>query len=270
MELDPRGRSGWAGIAAKLRLDHGDYAGAVLEMRREPPASLAAILPLHERGVRMQDFFDLEGVQTLCEHNVESLPRDAILHAQLGAILEARGRFGEALAEFRAAHSLGTQPSAWRQNSRAWLERAERWATLERTLRQNAPRDAKEAEAFGRIEFRQGRFEESARWFAAAFDGRREQVADFSRLETACAAMKLAEGRRAQGWFEEDLDLRARQVAEGGSAAIAARRVLGAWLVAAELEGVREEAGLAGLPESERERWQKLWASAAEIAERGR
>ena len=74
--------------------------------------------------------------------------------------------------------------------------------------------------------------------------------------------------QRAQTWFAEDLDLRARQLDEGRSGAISVRLALGAWRVAGELAGVREEARLAGLPEPERARWRELWASSATLEER--
>jgi tetratricopeptide (TPR) repeat protein/tRNA A-37 threonylcarbamoyl transferase component Bud32 len=284
LEHDESGRSTGRSIVAQIFLDHGNYEDAVLEMHRTLPASVNAILPLYDRGVRMEDFLDLDAMQAVCEREIARLPEDALGHAHLGAVLDARGRYGAALAEFRTAHSLGTRQPGWRQPSLAWLERADHWAALELRMQRSLedrsePRDPEEAEAFGRIAFRQGLYEASARWFAAALEGRPERVCgDRSRLEAACAAMRVAGAPdgvgpdvwrgRAQTWFAEDLGLRARQVAEGRSGAIAALLGLGAWRVASEFAAVREEGRLDGLPETERGRWRELWASADALAER--
>jgi tetratricopeptide (TPR) repeat protein/tRNA A-37 threonylcarbamoyl transferase component Bud32 len=276
--------SEWGGVAARLLLDYGDYESAVHEMHRTLPAHVYAVLMLHERGVRMEDFLDLSGMEAVCERQVEKLPGDPTVHAQLGAVLEAEGRYSGALAEFRTAHHLGRQQQGWRHPSAAWLERVERWAELEirmqRALDQHGePRDADEAEAFARIAYRKGIFDASARWFAEALGTRKDrQAGELARLEAACAALRVAAASgqagsvawraRAQTWLGEDLGFLERRLGEGRPAAIAARKALGAWRVAPELADVREPARLGELPEAERAGWRELWDRASDLAAR--
>jgi serine/threonine-protein kinase len=269
---DELSQSGWLGFAAQLRLDHGDYEGAVHDMHRALPANVYSVLELHERDVRMEDFFDLAAMQTVCEHQLGALPSDPTVHAQLGAVLQAEGRYGEALAEFRTADHLGRQQQGWRHPSAAWLERAERWAELEIRMQlaldqRGEPRDAEEAEAFARIAYRKGIFDASAQWFAEALGTRKDrEIGEFTRLEAASAALRVAPSSagaerdawraRAKAWLAEDLDLRERQLGEGRPAAITARRVLGAWRVVPELAEV------------EKAEWRELWDRAADLSVR--
>jgi len=95
-----------------------------------------------------------------------------------------------------------------------------------------------------------------------------------ARLEAACAALRCSqrEGEQqraywrslARSWLRDDLQQRAAQI-RSGSAALQARRALGAWQVASELAGVREAQALAALPDAEREEWRALWSSADEL-----
>jgi tetratricopeptide (TPR) repeat protein len=241
-------------------------------MHRALSASAYAVLELHERDVRMEDFLDLATMQAICERQLGPLPGDPTVHAQLGAVLQAEGRYGEALAEFRTAHQLGGQQPGWRRPSALWLERARRWAALEIAMQRalderGEPRDAVEAEAFARIAYRKGIFDASARWFAQALATRKDgEVGEFTRLEAVCAALRVAAPSsaaerdawraRARAWLADDLDSRERQLGEGRPAAITARRVLGAWRIVPELA------------EAQGPEWRELLDRAAGLAQR--
>jgi hypothetical protein len=171
-------------------------------------------------------------------------------------VLEARGRCGEALAEFRIGDLLGQRQQGWERPSAAWLADAERWSAVEMKLDGYFAgaadvSDPSELRDLGILAARRGLAEPAVRCFSAAFarDPACAKGAS-ARLEAACAAIRSGrpvDRGRALAWFREEL------------ADPAARRTLGAWRIARELESVREPAGLESLPEDERIAWRAAW-----------
>jgi tetratricopeptide (TPR) repeat protein len=120
-----------------------------------------------------------------------------------------------------------------------------------------------------------GRPYAAARLYAAVFAARpalADDLASRNRYDAACAAVRAAGGggeepplaeaersglrRQALDWLRADLAPRTR-LRQGGKSAVVA---LKAWLTAAALAGVRDQALLAKLPHDERKQWRRLWA----------
>jgi hypothetical protein len=66
--------------------------------------------------------------------------------------------------------------------------------------------------------------------------------------------------------LREDLALERTRASSGPAESLRARRTLGAWRTARELECVRGDEAIERLPEAERSGWREAWASAAELA----
>jgi tetratricopeptide (TPR) repeat protein len=275
--MDEKGRKDWRGEYATVLLAHGDYEGAVLELRPLEPASVGTILPLFEQDVRLEDFLDLERMQEVCRRDLEQLPSDPERHGRLGAILYGRGRFEEALAEFRTAHLLGSSRQGWRYPSQQWVERAERSAETARRLEGalangTSPRNPQETLAFAEVAWRRHLAEPSARWYTRALESEPSLATrNFVLLEAARAALQCGSSQerwreRALEWMREDLALARTRAASGPAEMLRARRTLGAWRTARELECVRGDDAIERLPEAERSGWRGAWASAAELA----
>jgi tetratricopeptide (TPR) repeat protein len=228
-------------------------------------------------------------MQELCRRDLAQVPADPDCHARLGAVLFGRGRFEEALAELRTAHMLGSSRQAWHYPSQQWVQRAERSAETARRMEKaladgSSPRGAEETLAFAEVASRRGLAGASARWYAQALEsdpslGIRDGVlldAARATLQSLSSAERergsaergrgSAERERALAWLRQDLGRRRTQASAGPAERSAARRALGAWRTARELECVRGDEAILRLPEAERGAWREAWTSAAELA----
>ena len=81
-----------------------------------------------------------------------------------------------------------------------------------------------------------------------------------SMASPAAAAARARFRRQAQAWLHAEVEAQAEQLSGGSPAeAAAARQVLELLRVVPALEGVRDPARLANLPEPERQAWQAFW-----------
>jgi hypothetical protein len=117
--------------------------------------------------------------------------------------------------------------------------------------------------------------------YAAAFADRpalADNLESRDRYHATCAAARAAAGdgpaesrldgqeraelrRQALAWLQADLALRTRLLAGGESVD---RRVM-IWQTERALASVRDPAGLAKLPDAERQQWRRFWADAAAL-----
>src|SRR5262245_59145346 len=128
-------------------------------------------------------------------------------------------------------------------------------------------RPADAAEVAGRV--KRYRDEVAARWRQAELELLLSQVAEQaeraayegeSMASPAAAAARSRFRRQAQAWLRAEVAAQAEQLSGGGpDEAAAARRVLELLRVVPALEGVRNPARLANLPEPERQAWQAFW-----------
>ena len=277
--VDDEGRNRMQRLEGMMLLERGACLEAAPFLRGSRSDPEQSILPLLVQGVRLGDYLDLDALRARLEQRLARDPFSAEAHCQLGALLEASGHHAAALVAFRTGHVLSSTQQAWRYPSSDWLCAAARRAAQETRLVEllaahESPGAADDALELARMASRKGLHEVAARWFAELLEREPERATrPDARLEAACAALRCSElcstsaeecarwRGLARRWLRDELQRRAAELA-AGAAALDARRALGAWQVARELEGVREEARLASLPPTERAEWSALWSSA--------
>jgi tetratricopeptide (TPR) repeat protein len=218
-------------------------------------------------------------------------------HLNLGIIHLHQGRFQDAVEEFRRGHEIGSRRPDWdRLRSARLLRDAERMAALAPRLPAllkgaAQPKDAGERLTLALIcGLHKKCYVAATHWFGEAFIAEPRLAADLDTTRRSCAACfaalagtgqgkdaaALDEGQRARlrrqafDWLRADLALYA-ELAEKGP--IQARGLvqqrLSEWQQDTDLTAVRG-AGLAKLPENEREGWRELWAEVDQLLARVR
>ncbi len=213
-------------------------------------------------------------------------PDLAEAHCNLGFVLRKAGQYGEALEELRRGHEVGSRRPGWRYPSERWIRDTERMVALDARLPavlkgDDRPADAAEALTLAQLcqvrKFHAG----AARLYAGAFQAD-PKLADDRRAQhpynAACLAALAAAGQgkddpppdaaerarlrgQALAWLRGELAAWSRTLGDGKPASrTAALRTLTHWKSDPDLAGVRDEPGLANLPEDERQPWRALWA----------
>ncbi|MFO0842677.1 MAG: tetratricopeptide repeat protein [Gemmataceae bacterium] len=222
-------------------------------------------------------------------------PDDAMAHFNLGMALVQKGQLRDGVEALRRGHQLGSRDPHWALPSAARLASAERMARVADRLPdilagKAKPKDVQER--LGLAEFCaivSKRYAASARFYEGAFAADPKLANDIDagyRYAAACAAALAGCGRgedardldpkdrarlreRALGWLRADLDfVRWVQGFEPGKADPATGEKMRDWQRDSDFAGVRAKAALAGLPQAERQRWQKLWADVADTQAR--
>jgi len=279
-ELDQPGRQRAQGIEGLLLLERGSCIEAARVLHGIQDLRDLPVLRLYMQGVRMHDYLPLDELLASTREMLEHAPSNAELYCQLGALLDASGRYAAALVAFRAGHALASGQQAWSFPSSDWVRATERRAALESRLldllaAHESPAAADDGLELARMAARTGQCEAAARWFAELFEREPARAAEgAARLEAACAALRCSQRMGeseparwrdfARAWLRDELERRTAQV-RSGAAPLEARRALGAWQVASELAGVREAEALASLPDAEREEWRAKWLAAEEL-----
>jgi tetratricopeptide (TPR) repeat protein len=219
-------------------------------------------------------------VEAAIGHYEEALridPNYAEAHCNLGHALQHQGRFEEALVRLKQGHQLGSKRPKWRYSSAQWVRHAERLLLLDGKLPailrgQARPADAEEQLDLAELCRLKKRYAAATRFAADAFVVR-PALADDHRYDAACDAARAGRGqgqdavglsdaekarlrRQAREWLGAELDLRATQLIRDRRAVEGALRH---WLEDPNLDGVRDPASLAQLPEGERREWRSLW-----------
>jgi serine/threonine-protein kinase len=213
-------------------------------------------------------------------------PDYAEAQCNLGLSLVRQGRFVEGRVALLRGHEIGSKQPGWGQPSAQWLRQADRLIQLDGRLTaifddKAQPVDSDEKLALADLcqRYKQ-RYAAAARFYSAAF-AEHPQFADdhkaAHRYNAACAAAqagcgkgedagKLSDKERshwrqeALKWLQADLEFwspKARGEKPGDPAL--AQKTLQGWQKDSDLAGVRDLAALAGLPEAERQAWQKFW-----------
>jgi tetratricopeptide (TPR) repeat protein len=215
-------------------------------------------------------------------------------HCNLGDVLKRQGQFAAAVAPLKRGHELGSKNPRWPYPSARWLQEAERLLALDRKLpailkRKAQPADARERSALAQLCYYKRLYAASARFYADAFAAE-PRLADDSRdphrYDAACSAALAAAGKgadaaqlddgsrarlrgQALAWLRADLRTWAARVEKGTPQEQAeAAKSLRHWQTDPDLAGVRDAAALAGLPQTERADWQRLWADVQALLEK--
>ena len=196
------------------------------------------------------------------------------------------GRYAEALEELRRGHELGSRRPGWRYPSERWVRDTERMAALDARLPavlkgDDHPADAAEALALPRSARSASstpappgstpkHSRQTPSWPTTAGPGTPTTPPAPPRM-AGCgqgqddpppdAAARARLRGQALAWLQGELAAWSRTLGDGKPASrTAALRVLTHWKTDPDLAGVRDEAGLARLPEDERQPWRALWA----------
>jgi serine/threonine-protein kinase len=237
---------------------------------------------------------DLEGAVGCYRAAIDRDPKYAEAHCNLGHVLQASGKFAEALAAFRLGHEIGSQRKGWGYPSAEWVKTCETFLALNAKLPaylsgEAKPTDADEQLVLARLcQEHKKRYTAAVRFFTAAFAAEPKLAEDLQqphRYNAACAAALAGCGigedgatlddkerarlrQQALTWLRADLAAFEKLVAGGKreDRALAQQRMQ-QWQQDADFISVRGDA-VAKLPELEREGWRKLWEDVESMRKR--
>lgn len=204
------------------------------------------------------------------------------------------GRYAEALEEVRRGHELGSRRPGWNHPSAQWVGDAERLVALEARVPavlkgDDRPASPAEGLTFAQMCASRKLYAASAKLYAEVLDAEPTMTNDRQaqhRYHAACAAALAGSGEgnddpppdpaaraklrgQALGWLKAELAAWTKSLEGGGPEARAAvRRVLLHWKVDPALCGVGDEAGLAKVPEAERNDWRAVWSDAESLVKK--
>ncbi len=207
-------------------------------------------------------------------------------HNNLGLVLRQQGRFTEALAELRRAHELSStnpnRPNRLAERVRETERLVELDSKLPATLSGQAkPSDALETLGFAQLCYKKKLHGASARFWAEAFQAQPKLAEDMkvqNRYNAACAAALAGSGagkddpklgdaakarwrKQALDWLKADLAAWSKILESGPpQARPAIAQTLQHWKADTDLNGLRDAAALAKLPEDEQKACRALWA----------
>jgi len=201
-------------------------------------------------------------------------------HCNLGHALRNKGRFAEALVEFKKGHELGSRRPNWSYPSAQWVAECERLVALDARLPAILKGEAKakdwnEQFGFANLCSLKGLPAAAARLYQEGLTASPERTGFRLLAASAAALAGCGSGDAAQlddkergrwrkealSWLRADLEMwrkalerntpQARKTVQGA---------LGSWKGITNFAGLRDAAALAKLPAAEREAWQQLWA----------
>jgi tetratricopeptide (TPR) repeat protein len=247
-------------------------------------------------GVTLQVKGQLEAARAAYRRAIALTPDYAEAHCNLAFVLTRLGRCTEALAAYRQGHRLGSQRPRWLYPSAQWVKQARRLAQLEQQLPallqgQVRPGSAAEGLEYAQLCSYKRYYRACARLSADAFAAdpplagnlatrHRDRAARAAALSSSgqgkdAAALGAGERarwrRQALAWLRADLALWAGILkAPAPQAGRVVRQQMQRWQNDPDLAGIRDEAGLAWLPEEERVACRQFWAEVAALLARTR
>jgi tetratricopeptide (TPR) repeat protein len=247
-------------------------------------------------GIALENAGRLDDGLAAYRESLRLQPDSADLHGVLAAALRKKGEFAESLDEFRRAHELALKTRPESPQTAQWVREAERLVELDAKLPalldgEDKPADAAECLELVNVCLLKKLPAATAQFFEAAFLAKPALAEDLKaghRYNAACMAALAGCGRghdalalnkparahwrqQALAWLRADLALWSRQMAsDKPEGRAAARQALVHWQRDADLAGLREEASLAKLPETEREACRQLWARVQAVLDEAR
>ena len=220
-----------------------------------------------------------------CRETIRLKPDFAEGHGTLAFLLQCQGQYGESLVEYERGHELGSKRGDWLYPSAKWVEQARRLVRIEpkaaALLRgEAAPADATEYLDLALIAHNKRMYATAADLWTKAFaiDSKLANdpiIQDRYNAASAAAMAGCGKGieqpsldepakaklrRQALDWLKADLAAWSKIGTTGPSRdRDNAQKNLQFWKTDIDLAGVRDQGGLAILPEVERADWQALW-----------
>jgi tetratricopeptide (TPR) repeat protein/tRNA A-37 threonylcarbamoyl transferase component Bud32 len=217
-------------------------------------------------------------------------------YCNLSHALREQGQFAQALAALKRGHALGSKNPGWSLRSAQWIEECERLVELDRKLSAVLSGESKPADSewieFALICKRYKRlYAASARFYQEAFTASPKLTEDWEtghRYLAACAAALAGCGQgedaakldakekarwrqQARDWLRADLRLWAKELDNNKLAVVdLVGQALQHWQRNPDLTGVRDQKGLAKLPETERQPWQQFWTEVKALLQRAK
>ena len=173
-------------------------------------------------------------------------PNSAGAHANLGSVLGAKGRLDEAIDHLRQAVRIDPKSAVVHNNLGIALCEKGRPDEAIDHFQQAVRIDPKSARAHYNL---------GSALYAAARDAVRASAGKGPEPERA------DKRRQALAWLRADLELATKLLRDGKLSA----QVVATWQMDPALASVRDPAGLAKLPDAEREPWQRYWADVAAV-----
>jgi serine/threonine protein kinase/Flp pilus assembly protein TadD len=266
--------------------DQGKREEAVAEYRaaiRIRPDYAAAHYGL---GNALHDQGKLEEAIAEYRAAIRIKPDSAEAFCNLGLVLGQMGLFREALESLERGHKLGSRQPGWKYPSERWVREARQLVELEKKLPailkgEAMPKDTDERLVLRNVCYKTGRHASATRFADEAFVERpalADDLARSTRYDAACSAALAGSGQgkdepmpdeagraglraKALAWLRADLAAWAKGLDGGDEPARkqAVARTLSHWKEDTDLAGLRDEAGLAKLPEGERKAFRSLW-----------
>jgi serine/threonine-protein kinase len=280
-------------VIGSALVDRGEWDLAIAEFREAVQCAPKTQFAHHRLAAGLFEEGRIGDALTSCGEAIRLDPGFGPGFATQGHILMAMGDFEAAAASFRQ-YRPGPAHTRERLSAEALTGQATRMIALDARLPallrgEDRPSGASESVEFARLcGFRQ-HFARSARLWADAFSAQPETADDIrveNRYAAACSAALAGSGKgrdnpapdepararlrsQALGWLEAELAWYSKQAGAGQPRDRARTpRVIGRWQVDPALAGIRDEAVLAALPESEAKRCRALWAGVETLRQR--
>jgi serine/threonine-protein kinase len=247
-------------------------------------------------GISLAEQGRLEDADAAYRKAIALKPDYAEAFCNMGGVLQRTGHLADSLAAFRRGHELGSRSPRWNNPSLQWLREAERLIALEHRLPEIVggklqPANAQERQLFARLCHCKRHYEAATRLYDALLDAAAKET-DWGRSDNlynaACSAALVGCGsgedatklddnqrasrrRQAQDWLRIGLAAWSQFLDYGKPQARASvERAVQHWQADPDLAGVRDNGGLAKLPDMERGAWEEFWANVEALRKRAR
>ena len=280
--------------------------GVTLGLRGEVDAAVAALRDAirlkpdyanahYNLGNELDSKGEVDAAVAAYREAIRLKPEWAEAQCNLGLSLMNQAKFAEALPLILRGHELGSKRSDWRDPSKQWVDECRVLIAMDARLPailqgKDQPKDVGERLTLADLCYKKGLQATSVRFREEAFAEQPALLDDLAkgqRNDAAYVASLAGSGSgkddpapdeearakfrdKALGWLKADLAAWGK-VLDGGDdpakKSLVAKK-LAHWKGDSDLAGVRDAAGLAKLPEGEREAFRALWVEVEAVRRR--